>query len=550
MTNTKNTRRLIQIFLCAMFITMVFTGTATINQLIPISGDNSPAQLKIQSNGCPYNVVWEEKWNRSAFDCGSGMALDLAGNIWCAGFTGDSLALEDQLLLKYNSTGSLLVNRTYGGAGWDEAWDIARDSQGNMYMCGFRTMGAGVINATVFELFPNGTVKGFVMWGWGGESWGDGIAIDDYDNIYIVGKTEDFAVGQTDIFVAKFDSDGTLLWNTTWGTSDYDYGYDIVVDSNNNSYAIGTFGFGTNTNATLTKLNADGSIDWMETLGDYPLKDQGKSIDIDGTDIFITGYGETWGAVDDQNLFIAKYDLAGNQDWLEVWNGIGGSYDRGYSVEVTPNKNLLVTGYTNGTGAGKEDMLLLKFNSTGGLIWENTFGTVENDWGIDTVSVSEDEFYTLGFTEGSGTYETWLMKFSAENATPWATLVYPQTDPTSYDYNAPANLTFVLYDDTTGGVYRITSNGTFSQGWTAWTSSNSSQEVVLIPTTTSGAWLYTIEYNDTVNNAGTPITVTIIVGEKPPDGDIPGFEWVISLFGLLAILSLKNLIQRKKISFL
>ncbi len=548
MKKAKSTQRLIQIFLGIMVLTMVFTSAATIIQLGPMKGISSSAHLEIQSNGCPYTNVWEAKWNKSNFDLGNAMILDDSGNIWCAGSTGDTLAEEDQLLLKYDPSGTLLVNKTYGGAGWDEAWALARDSQGSIYMCGFRTMAANVINATVFKLFPNGTIQSFVMWGYGGQCMGRSIAIDDYDNIYLVGKTDNFSVGQTDIFVAKFDADGILLWNTTWGTTDYDYGNGIVVDSNNNSYVIGTLGFGVTTNVTLTKLDADGNIDWSNTLGDYSREDHGIGIDIDGSAIYITGYGETWGAVDDQNLFIAKYDLAGNQDWLEPWAGAGGSYDRGYSIEVTPNKDLLVIGYTNGTGAGREDMLLLKFNSTGSLIWEETFGTAENDWGTDTISASDDEFYTLGFTEGSGTYETWLMKFSAENATPWATLVYPQTDPASYAYGAAANLTFVLSDDTMGGIFRVLSNGTFNQGWTAWTSSNNSQEVVSIPTTTAGAWLYTIEYNDTANNAGTPLKVVIVVEEQTSGGGIPSFGWGITLFGLLGLLALRSSIQHKKVN--
>ncbi|MHA1358930.1 MAG: hypothetical protein ACTSRC_12485 [Candidatus Helarchaeota archaeon] len=544
MKKAKNNQRIIYIFLATIFLTMVFIGSAVINPLHSSNGEIIPAQLKIQTNECPYNIVWEKQWNNSDFDLGNGVIVDLAGDIWCAGSTGDTLALEDQLLLKYNSSGSLFVEKTYGGAGWDEAWDIGINSQGNIYMCGFRTMGAGIINATVFKLFPNGSIAQVIMWGYGGESYGMGIAFDDYDNIYLVGKTDNFSVGHSDIFVAKFDSAGNLLWNTTWGTSDYDYGNNIVVDSNNNSYVIGTFGFGVNTNATLTKLDANGMIDWMKLLGDKNKKDLGMDIDIDGTAIYVTGYGETWGAVDDQNLFIAKYDLAGNQDWLETWAGSGGSYDRGESIEVTPNHELLVTGYTNGTGVGKEDMLLLKFNSTGALLWEDTFGTTENDWGTDTISVSDNVFYTVGFTDSSGTYETWLMKFSVENVTPWATLISPQTDPASYDYNSPANLTFVLYDDIGGGIYRITSNGTFNQGWTPWTTSNNSQEIVIIPTTSSGTWLYTIEYNDTANNAGTPLIITIVVKPKPPSGGIPGFLWPIALLSISIVLIMSALQER------
>ncbi|MHA1266131.1 MAG: hypothetical protein ACTSRS_12940 [Candidatus Helarchaeota archaeon] len=381
-------------------------------QSIPVTGDSIPLQLGIQSSGCPYNIVWERKWNASALDFGIALTPDLSGNIWVVGSTGNSLPQTDQLLLIYNSSGSLLMNSTYGGGGWDQAFDITMDRHGNLYMCGFFSFAVDESNATIFVFFPNGSMKGVITWGWGGLAQGLGLAIDIYDNLYLMGRTDDFSVGFMDLFVAKFDSNGNLLWNTTWGTTDYDFANDIVVDGNNNTYVIGTFGFGTNTNATLTKLDADGNIDWIRTLGDYIRKDEGYGIAIENDTIYITGFGETWGAVDDQNIFIAKYDLAGNQEWLKTWAGAGGSYDRSSKIEITPNHNLLVIGYTNNTGAGKEDMLLLKFDSNGILLWADTFGMANNDGGMDIISVSETLFYTTGYTEVNGAYKTWLIKFT------------------------------------------------------------------------------------------------------------------------------------------
>ncbi len=89
----------------------------------------------------------------------------------------------------------------------------------------------------------------------------NGIAVDSAGNIYITGGTNGSLggtnAGSGDAFVAKYTSRGTQLWTQQFGTVDYDYSYDIAVDSLNNVYVAGE------TQGSLGATNAGDYDAWI-----------------------------------------------------------------------------------------------------------------------------------------------------------------------------------------------------------------------------------------------------------------------------------------------
>ena len=78
-----------------------------------------------------------------------------------------------------------------------------------------------------------------LTWGWSGYDWGDDVVIDSNNNIYLIGTTDSFGAGGDDIYIAKFDTSGNQKWNTTWGRGDNDWSQGAAVDSNGNIYIAG-----------------------------------------------------------------------------------------------------------------------------------------------------------------------------------------------------------------------------------------------------------------------------------------------------------------------
>ena len=97
-----------------------------------------------------------------------------------------------------------------------------------------------------------------------------GITIDDSDNIYITGesRTGEPLNGQTDVFLAKYNVDGNLLWTQDFGTSANDRVEDLTVDSNGNLYLTGS---------TTSELNGQNQGDgnaWVAKFNDLENSDR------------------------------------------------------------------------------------------------------------------------------------------------------------------------------------------------------------------------------------------------------------------------------------
>jgi len=209
-------------------------------------------------------------------DIGNGVAVDNIGNVIVTGSMvqgavfGSVESLEETLLLtgafvaKYDNSGALLWVEPIGDSNngvVGNAVDV--DGEGNIYVTGYffqqTKLGLGQTNEVtlsgssgqIFIAKYNG--EGQLVWakGIGGENSdrGDDIVVDSEGSIYITGSiwgTTVFGQGEpteteltsqnTDIFIAKYDNDGQLIWAQQAGGVNSDGGKSIDLDSDGNVY--------------------------------------------------------------------------------------------------------------------------------------------------------------------------------------------------------------------------------------------------------------------------------------------------------------------------
>ncbi len=212
----------------------------------------------------------------SAGDFGNAIAVDASGNAYVTGETSSinfptknpsqsaSGGGVDAFVAKLDPTGSTLVYSTYlGGGAGESGKGIAVDASGNAYVTGstsssnfptknpFQAAFGGGSDVFVAKLDTTGSLIYSTFLGGSGDESGKGIAADPLGNAYITGFTnapnfpkqnpfQPALGGANDAFVVKLDPTGSaLVYSTFLGGTLDDFGNGIAVDSLGNAYATG-----------------------------------------------------------------------------------------------------------------------------------------------------------------------------------------------------------------------------------------------------------------------------------------------------------------------
>ncbi len=363
--------------------------------------------------------------------------------------------------------------RTFGGAGGDEAKSVTVDSLGNVYVTGYFN---GTVNfddtGGTDSKGSNGSIDIFITkynsdgsYGWtktfggtGGER-AKSITVDSTGNLYLTGDfngTANFddtggtdskeSKGGDDIFITKYNSDGSYAWTRAFGGTSHEMGRGISVDSIGDVYVIGSFLGTANFDGTggtdskvskgsydifITKYKSNGSYAWTRTFGGTSY-DWGNGISVDNMgNVYVTGeflgtvnFDGTGGTDEktsngETDIFITKYNSNGSYGWTRTFGGA--SDDSGNSISVDNTGNVYVTGHfketvnfdgTGGTDSketkGGVDIFVTKYSSDGSYAWTRTFGGAANDMGygisIDSIGnvYGTGCFYTTANFDGTG----------------------------------------------------------------------------------------------------------------------------------------------------
>ena len=298
---------------------------------------------------------WNRTWNASQFDYCNGMVLDSSDNIYLGGGTIWNTGKLDFCLIKYDSSGVLLWNRTWGGDKDDFGLAITIDSLDNVYLAGYtRSFGAGDTDISLVKYNSLGVFQWERIWnGTQGEVC-YGITIDSSDNIYLVGYTNSFGTGDTDFCLIKYDSSGALQWNKIWGGNEDDRGRKIIIDSLGNIYITGETGDFSEQHGEmyLARLDNSGVVQWNLTFGGTG-NDISFGLAMDSSNsLYFIGHHYNLG------MMLLKYDTSGTLQ-LNQTGGID-YIDFCYAMALDSSGNIFFAGQTNNFGSGGDDMILVR----------------------------------------------------------------------------------------------------------------------------------------------------------------------------------------------
>jgi hypothetical protein len=236
----------------------------------------------------------------------------------------------------------------------------------------------------------------------------------------VTGYTSSFGAGSYDLLLVNFDSLGNLLLTRTLGGTATDEGRSVIQASDGSIVVVGytnSFGAGGN-DLLLAKFTYWGTLLWARTLGGSGTDEGYSVVEVSGGGLVVAGYTNSFGA-GEQDLLLAKFNSSGTHLWTKTLGRT--EYDhRGYSVAEASDGGLVVTGYTESSG-GYSDLLLTKFNASGTHLWTKTLGGISGEEGRSVIEASDGGFVVTGYTRsfGAGARDILLAKFDSSGNYLW-----------------------------------------------------------------------------------------------------------------------------------
>lgn len=311
-------------------------------------------------------------------------------------------------LVKTDADGNILWQKVFGGDKTDDSYCVRETSDNGFITVGYSaTTGQTGVDIYLLKVDSSGDM----LWErfYGGDSYEYGYSVSETtDNGFIIaGATGSYGAGHSDMYLIRTDAAGEPLWEKTFGGAGFEAGYSVIETTDGGfivAGAISSYGAG-QTDIYLVKTNASGEVLWEKTIGGTGSETGYSVIETTDGDFVIAGTTSSYG-YGGTDVYLVKIDKSGEVLWEETFGGI--DFDYGNSVIEENDGGLVVVGSSASFGAESYNIYLIKTTSSGDLIWEVTFGDLLSNYGYSVLKTT-DGGYAIA---GSKTSDLYFLKLS------------------------------------------------------------------------------------------------------------------------------------------
>jgi len=361
-------------------------------------------------------VLWEKQYSTGGYGSGNFVRQTTDGGFRVIGDGANKG--WDTWLIKTDSTGKIIWDKTYGGDYADYGYCVQSTSDSGYIFCGSTMVGADWNE--VYKLAEQlWLVKidayGSVMWEkiLGGEYYDAGRYVQQTsDGGYIVTGVNSSRKG---LWILKFDSAGNKQWDKTFDNGSFASGQ-CIQQTNDGYIILGTANSSDkDSDIMLMKTNYNGDVIWTKVFG-------GTHEDIasfvqcttDGGYVLV-GTTEDFDSRYSSYIYVIKTDKDGNLLW-EKKLGEKDSINNGNSIAETSDGDYILTGSIDLTKRGSLDIKnaigISKINKFGEILWQEQIGIADNDEGKSIIQTKDGKYVIAGV---SGRHKSFRDLFSLQS---------------------------------------------------------------------------------------------------------------------------------------
>lgn len=336
-------------------------GYIVVGYTKPTGSDYDVYLIKLDRQG---NIKWQATLGGDKDDKGYDVYQTPDGGYLVVGATSSFGAGNyDIFIIKTDSTGKELWHRAFGGKSNDypaEFGALQPTPDGGYLVVGYTWSYGQKCDIWLMKLNSFGNMVWNKTIGGADVDFARSIIRCSDGNFVIVGRTTSFGAGKGDVYVVKVDAGGNVLWERAYGGSEGDWANSVVEVSGGGYLVVGgTRSYGNGEDDTyVVRIDFAGNKLWDKAFAESPGDDWGLTILPAQGGRFIISV-TLWTCCKKWDAEFLEIDLEGNLLWNLAFGGYMGD-EAIYSLQRTPDGGCIGVGETGSYGEGGTDVYLIK----------------------------------------------------------------------------------------------------------------------------------------------------------------------------------------------
>jgi hypothetical protein len=364
--------KLLVVLLCALFLSSVVIGDSIADQKVNEKEMNTiDGHFEMATDVPIWNYTYDGEGNDQD-DRGYSLTETSDGGFVAAGEIKNTSTFKlDFWVMRVDANGTELWSTTIDNGDSERAWDVIQVSTGGFVACGYTRL-----------------------------------------DIYTPGNFYNF------FYLVKLDTDGNVDWMRNY-TGNYDCEARAVAETDDGGFIIvgrDIYGGG----MYVVRTDSNGILTWDTTFYDGDTVAGYDVIDLTGTNGYVVGCGMDT-IMGDDFLYLLRLDESGSHVWNSTHGGPNTEYC--FGMTNTTDGGYALCGTTNSWGGGGYDMYLVKFDGSGNLQWNQTYGGSGNEMCQSITTTAAGGFALAGYKSGADD-DIWLVRTDSEGEVWWTEQIH------------------------------------------------------------------------------------------------------------------------------